>query len=88
MPSDGLPLWKCLAILFQLQGDMVPKQKTHKGASKRFQFSGSGKLMRTRHMKSHLRRRKSARTKRELDEMLVVAPADAKRIARLIPFKK
>ena len=65
---------------------MVPKVKTHKGAAKRFQFSGSGKVMRTRHMKSHLRRNKSERTKREFDEMLVVAPADQKRIARLIPY--
>ena len=65
---------------------MVPKVKTHKGAAKRFQFSGSGKVMRTRHMKSHLRRNKSARTKREFDEMLVVSPADEKRIARLLPY--
>jgi large subunit ribosomal protein L35 len=65
---------------------MVPKVKTHKGAAKRFQFSGSGKLMRTRHMKSHLRRNKSRRAKREFDEMLVVSPADAKRIARVLPY--
>ncbi len=65
---------------------MVPKVKTHKGAAKRFQFTGTGKLQRTRHMKSHLRRNKSARTKREFDEMLVVAHADQKRIARLIPY--
>ena len=65
---------------------MVPKVKTHKGAAKRFQFSGTGKLMRTRHMKSHLRRNKSRRTKREFDEMLVVADVDQKRIARLIPY--
>jgi large subunit ribosomal protein L35 len=64
----------------------VPKVKTHKGASKRFQFSGTGKLMRTRHMKSHLRRKKSRRAKQEFDEMLVVAPADQKRIARVIPY--
>src|SRR5919112_840521 len=37
---------------------MVPKVKTHKGTAKRFQFSGSGKVQRTRHMKSHLRRNK------------------------------
>lgn len=65
---------------------MVPKIKTHKGASKRLQFTGTGKLQRTRHMKSHLRRNKSARTKREFDEMLVVAPADHKRLAKLIPY--
>jgi large subunit ribosomal protein L35 len=64
----------------------VPKVKTHKGASKRFQFSGTGKLMRTRHMKSHLRRNKAKRTKREFDEMLVVNDADARRLARLLPY--
>lgn len=64
----------------------MPKVKTHKGASKRFQFSGTGKLMRTRHMKSHLRRKKSRRAKQEFDEMLVVAPAYQKRIARVIPY--
>ena len=64
----------------------MPKVKTHKGAAKRFQFSGSGKVMRTRHMKSHLRRNKSRRTKREFDEMLLVSPADAKRVSRLIPY--
>ena len=65
---------------------MVPKVKTHKGAAKRFQFSGSGKLMRTRHMKSHLRRNKSKRARGEFDEMLVVSLADRKRIARLLPY--
>jgi large subunit ribosomal protein L35 len=65
---------------------VVPKVKTHKGTAKRFQFSGTGKVMRTRHMKSHLRRRKSRRAKAQFDEMLVVADVDQKRIARLIPY--
>lgn len=65
----------------------MPKVKTHKGTAKRFQFSGSGKLQRTRHMKSHLRRNKTSRTRREFDDMHVVTTsADAKRIARLIPY--
>ena len=65
----------------------MPKIRTHKGAAKRFQFTGSGKLQRTHHMKSHLRRNKSKRMKRLLDNMIVVkVKADAKRIARLIPY--
>ncbi|HEV8638970.1 MAG TPA: 50S ribosomal protein L35 [Chloroflexota bacterium] len=65
----------------------MPKIRTHKGTAKRFQFSGSGKLQRTHHMKSHLRRNKSKRTLRQLDDMQVVSvQADAKRIARLIPY--
>jgi large subunit ribosomal protein L35 len=64
----------------------VPKVKTHKGAAKRFQYSGTGKIMRTRHMKSHLRRNKTRRTKQQFDEMLVAAPADQKRIKRVLPY--
>ena len=65
----------------------MPKIRTHKGAAKRFQFTGSGKLQRTHHMKSHLRRNKSKRMLRQLDDMQVVkVKADAKRIARLIPY--
>jgi large subunit ribosomal protein L35 len=65
----------------------LPKIRTHRGAAKRFQFTGSGKLQRTRHMKTHLRRNKSKRMRRELDDMHVVrVQADAKRIARLIPY--
>ena len=62
------------------------KLKTHKATARRFQVSGGGKLMRTRHGKSHLRRNRSARAKREYDEMLVVAKADVARIRRLIPY--
>ena len=64
----------------------MPKVKTHKGAAKRFQYSGTGKIMRTRHMKSHLRRNKTRRTKQQFDEMLVAAPADQKRIKRVLPY--
>ena len=66
----------------------MPKLKTHKGAARRMQFSGSGKLMRTRQMKSHLRRNKSGRTAGELDEMFVVAKSDVKRLSRLLPYGK
>src|ERR687883_566581 len=34
----------------------MPKMKTHKGAAKRFKVTGTGKIMRTKHMKSHFRR--------------------------------
>ena len=66
----------------------MPKIKTHKATARRFQVSGSGKLMRTRHGKSHLRRNRSARAKREYDEMFTVSPADAPRLRRLIPYAK
>jgi large subunit ribosomal protein L35 len=66
----------------------VPKLKTHKATARRFQVSGNGKLMRTRHGKSHLRRNRSARAKREYDEMFAVHKADQPRIRKLIPYAK
>jgi large subunit ribosomal protein L35 len=63
------------------------KLKTHKATSKRFRLSGSGKLMRTKGGKSHLRRRRSARAKRLLAEMLPVrGKGIAKRVRRLAPY--
>ena len=66
----------------------MPKLKTNKTAAKRFSITGSGKLMRTKGGKSHLRRRKTARVKRMYDEMLPVDRVDQKRIKRLLPYSK
>ncbi len=64
----------------------MPKLKTHKGAKSRFHITGTGKLMRAKGMKSHLRRKKSARVKRLFDETIPVSPVDRKRVSRLIPY--
>ncbi len=67
----------------------MPKLKTHKAAAKRFQYTGSGKLMRTKIGKSHRRRMKTARVKRLFDEMIEVTSAGAKkRLRRLAPYLK
>ncbi|MEW6143025.1 MAG: 50S ribosomal protein L35 [Chloroflexota bacterium] len=63
----------------------MPKIKTHKGAQKRFHVTGSGKIMRTKGGKSHLRRRKPANTRRQYDEMHPLAKADVERISKLLP---
>ena len=42
----------------------MPKIKTNKAANKRFHITGSGKVMRTKGPKSHLRRKKAKRVKR------------------------
>jgi large subunit ribosomal protein L35 len=64
----------------------MPKMKTNKQAKRRFKITGTGKVMRTKGMKSHLRRKKSPRTKRAFDKMQEVSPADKKRIMRLLPY--
>ena len=64
----------------------MPKIKTHKGAQSRFHVTGSGKIMRSKGGKSHLRRRKAPRTKRLFDEMIVVNDVDKKRLKKLLPY--
>ena len=64
----------------------MPKLKTHKGARSRFHITGSGKIMRTKGGKSHLRRKKSRQTKRLFDETIPLHPHDRVRIKRLIPY--
>jgi large subunit ribosomal protein L35 len=62
------------------------KLKTHKATSKRFRLTGSGKLVRTKGGKSHLRRRTSKRTKLQLSEMVPVhGRSIIKRVKRLNP---
>jgi large subunit ribosomal protein L35 len=63
----------------------MPKQKTHKGAQSRFHITGTGKIMRVKGPKSHLRRRKAKRTKRLFDETIQISSSDRTRIKRLIP---
>ena len=65
------------------------KIKTYKAAAKRFRMTGTGKIVRTKGGKSHLRRRRSKRVKRQLDKMLVVTcKGDRKRIMRMAPYLK
>ena len=62
------------------------KLKTHSGTKKRFHITGTGNIMRTKGMKSHLRRRKAPRTKRLFDEMIPISPTVEKRLRRLLPY--
>ncbi len=65
----------------------MPKMKTHKSTAKRFKVTGTGKLMRTKIGKSHLRRKKPKRTRRLFDEYLEVThKASIKRVRRLAPY--
>ncbi|MBC8171038.1 MAG: 50S ribosomal protein L35 [Anaerolineae bacterium] len=62
------------------------KLKTHKATAKRFRVTGTGKIMRTKGGKSHLRRRSSKRSKSQFDKMQDVSPSDVKRVKRLAPY--
>jgi large subunit ribosomal protein L35 len=62
----------------------MPKNKTHSGSAKRFRITGSGKVMRRRANRNHLLEHKSSRRTRRLYDEVVMAPADTKKIKRLL----
>lgn len=63
------------------------KLKTHKATSKRFRATGSGKLVRSKGGKGHLRRNRSKRAKSMLDKTVVVeGKGFQKRVKKLMPY--
>lgn len=67
----------------------MPKIKTHKTAQKRFKVSATGKILRPKGGKSHLRRHKAKRVLRAFDkDFQVTTRGEKKRISRLVPFLK
>lgn len=69
------------------KGKKKYKLKTHKATAKRFRLTGSGKLVRTKAGKSHLRRRTHKRTKRLFTKMIPVkGKGIAKRVRRMAPY--
>jgi large subunit ribosomal protein L35 len=64
----------------------VPKLKTHKGAKRRFRVTGTGKLVRMKGHRSHLRRKKSARAKRLFAKKLEVSKSDVRMLKRALPY--
>jgi len=64
----------------------MPKIKTKRSAAKRIRATGTGKLVRAKGWKKHLLEWKSSKRKRQLGKATLIAPADEKRIRRLVPY--
>ncbi|GAB3134404.1 50S ribosomal protein L35 [Tsukamurella serpentis] len=62
----------------------MPKNKSHSGTAKRFKLSGSGKVLRQKAGRRHLLEHKSSRVTRRLDGVAEVAPADVRRVKKLL----
>ena len=62
----------------------MPKMKTHKGTSGRFEVTKKGKLKRRRSGHNHILEKKSAKRKRRLNTETTVHAADEKRVKRLL----
>ena len=65
----------------------MPKLKTHRGAAKRFKKTGTGKFVRASAFKRHILTSKTSKSKRQMRGTREVSPADADRIARMLPYK-
>jgi large subunit ribosomal protein L35 len=64
----------------------MPKLKTHKGASKRFKKTGTGKVTRHHAFARHILTSKSRKRKRKLTQGVTVDPANSPEVKRMIPY--
>ena len=64
----------------------MPKLKTHKGASKRFKKTGTGKIVRHHAMARHILTSKTRTRKRRLKHSSIADPANSPEIARMLPY--
>ena len=62
------------------------KQKTHRGAAKRFKITASGKVKRKRSFLRHILTSKTAKQKRKLRKAALVSDSDRRRIRALLPY--
>jgi large subunit ribosomal protein L35 len=64
----------------------MPKLKTHKGASKRFRKTGTGKIVRNHAFGRHILTSKSRSRKRKLNQSVVADPADQAKLKEMLPY--
>ena len=65
----------------------MPKQKTHRGAAKRFSLTKNGKIKRSQAYKRHILTKKPTKRTRALRKAAYLAGGEAKKIRKLIPYK-
>lgn len=64
----------------------MPKMKTHKATQKRFKVTGTGKVLRMKGRRSHLRRKKPKRVRRTYHQYLLVThKGTIRRVKRSAP---
>ena len=64
----------------------MPKMKTHKGAAKRFRFTGTGKIVQSQGRKGHFRRRKAGRLLQQLDKLKPLFEGNKRKISHALPY--
>jgi large subunit ribosomal protein L35 len=64
----------------------MPKLKTHKGASKRFKKTGTGKIVRHHAFGRHILTSKPRSRKRKLNHSVVADEADQAKLRTMLPY--
>ena len=62
----------------------MPKQKTHRGAAKRFKITAKGKVKRSHSMMNHMQTKKAQKRKRKLRKDADVAGGFARAVKGMI----
>ena len=65
---------------------IMPKLKTHKGASKRFKKTGTGKVVRNHAFGRHILTSKPHKRKKKLHQSVVADAADQPVLKRMLPY--
>ena len=65
----------------------MPKQKTHKGAAKRFNLTKSGKVKRAQAFKRHILTKKPTKRTRNLRKAAYLTVTEGRTMKKLIPYK-
>ena len=65
----------------------MPKLKTHKGASKRFKKTATGKVKRGHSFLRHKLTLKDKKRKSKLGHAVLVSDADTPKVLRMIPYQ-
>jgi large subunit ribosomal protein L35 len=64
----------------------MPKLKTHKGASKRFKKTGTGKIVRGHANARHILTSKTRSRKRRLRKLVVADKVDQPKLRSMLPY--
>ena len=62
----------------------MPKQKTHKGAAKRFKLTGTGKVKRKKAYGRHILTKKTRKRKRSLRKSALVSTPDLANVREML----
>ena len=65
----------------------MPKQKTHKGAAKRFDFTKNGKAKQAQAFRRHILTKKPTKRTRNLRKAAYLTTTESKTMKKLLPYK-